>query len=763
MPAAFAVLTLILFGDTLLVPDRVPAEMGSDLRAQYLPWREFAFSQIRQGHFPLWNPFAFCGTPFFADPQSALLYPPNWLFLFLSPARAASWIIAGHFFLAAYFMGAWRRARGASLTATILCGVLYACSGPIITNLRPGHLMLLCAAAWGPLLFWCADEIISASNATAIWKWVWIGAGVEALLQFNGYPQFCYYSGLAIGLYTLIHLPGCATRLRAMTGIVLIFAGGCAIAAVQILATAQFAAESVRAGGLPYATAADFSLAPENLLTLFVPGLFGDAVNFEYWGRWVWWEGCLFIGPAALVLAVFGAIKNQRNRHLAWLALALIVLALGASTPLFGVLYHLLPGFDHFRGTNRFGLLAVMCLAVLAGAGWDRLQGRVGRGMVIALGIIGAIIAAAAIRAALSETAGPGLFTRVVQSISATGQSQNISGNYQPTLPAQAAHFAARELATSAAIVLIAAGLFACLSSSLPSRRVKAARILAALAISQVIWFAWEQRTTSNRDQRVPHQWTEMLETVLLGNRAAVTASWLGDAGETHGFLNTAGYNPLLLKRTAEVLAAAQKQVLADVGQFDPAAADPRLLGMLRAAAVIPNWPLGAPFVIHNPLPRFLLLNQNVQVHDAAASLGEVERETFDPAHEVVLESAPVPAPASQLPLNGSVRLLSETTDSLELEADLTAPQILLITDAFSAGWQVTPVGAGTQQSYQVLPADHCLRAIPLAAGHHHFRLQYWPEGVVVGAWISVLSTLVWLACAICLVQKSVHRRPAPP
>ena len=39
-----------------------------------------------------------------------------------------------------------------------------------------------------------------------------------------------------------------------------------------------------------------FSLPPENLLTLLLPGLFGNGVSCAYWGRFNLWETCAFVG-----------------------------------------------------------------------------------------------------------------------------------------------------------------------------------------------------------------------------------------------------------------------------------------------------------------------------------------------------------------------------------------------------------------------------------------------------------------------------------
>jgi len=49
------------------------------------------------------------------------------------------------------------------------------------------------------------------------------------------------------------------------------------------------------------------------------------------------------------------------------------VLALGAHTPLFPMLYHGVPGFDKFRGSSKFILLASMFLSLLAGIGFAQL------------------------------------------------------------------------------------------------------------------------------------------------------------------------------------------------------------------------------------------------------------------------------------------------------------------------------------------------------------------------------------------------------
>ena len=83
-------LVLTMFFDVLLVPGaRVLGSETADMARQFLPWREFGFAELAKGNLALWNPHNYAGAPFFGGMQSALLYPPNALFLVLPAPLAA--------------------------------------------------------------------------------------------------------------------------------------------------------------------------------------------------------------------------------------------------------------------------------------------------------------------------------------------------------------------------------------------------------------------------------------------------------------------------------------------------------------------------------------------------------------------------------------------------------------------------------------------------------------------------------------------------
>src|SRR5262245_24225658 len=72
-----------------LAPGLRPAnDLLSDPVHLFQPWLMYAVSEVWHWRFPLWNPHVFAGSPFFANPQSALLFPLNWVALIVPTAWA---------------------------------------------------------------------------------------------------------------------------------------------------------------------------------------------------------------------------------------------------------------------------------------------------------------------------------------------------------------------------------------------------------------------------------------------------------------------------------------------------------------------------------------------------------------------------------------------------------------------------------------------------------------------------------------------------
>ncbi|HLA44685.1 MAG TPA: hypothetical protein VJZ27_14670, partial [Aggregatilineales bacterium] len=76
---------------------------------QFYPWRVFAFEQLHNGSIPFWNPYSGGGAPLLANYQTAVLYPPNWLHLFLNNAYVMNLLTVLHIFWAG--LGMWMFTR----------------------------------------------------------------------------------------------------------------------------------------------------------------------------------------------------------------------------------------------------------------------------------------------------------------------------------------------------------------------------------------------------------------------------------------------------------------------------------------------------------------------------------------------------------------------------------------------------------------------------------------------------------------------------
>jgi len=66
---------------------------------QFFPWHEAAKQMALSGFPPLWNPALGMGAPLLANAQSAVLYPPNWLLLFIPHSPQCCILQTGSCFL----------------------------------------------------------------------------------------------------------------------------------------------------------------------------------------------------------------------------------------------------------------------------------------------------------------------------------------------------------------------------------------------------------------------------------------------------------------------------------------------------------------------------------------------------------------------------------------------------------------------------------------------------------------------------------------
>jgi hypothetical protein len=766
-----ALLTLAVFADIVFFGQgRVLSALGYDLSSEFVYWRDFGFRELKAGNLALWNPHCYSGTPFFGGFQSALLYPLNVLFLVLPLGPAINWSIALHVWLAGMFTFLWTRHRGLHSLACLLAAIMFMFGGPYFLHIYAGHLPNLGTMIWTPVLFLALDTILNQPSLGA----TLLGMFAVAMAILAGHIQYVFYMSVGAVVYCALHLaskcrslvfpnlnapvPGSGPAKSALPGLLktvcclsLIWLGAVALTAVQLLTGIQESHENVRAPGAPFEFASMFSFPPENFLTFVAPWFFGNLKASPYWGRCYLFEMSCFVSLTGLVLAIAGAVWGDRKARRFSLVLVLVTLclALGAHTPLFSLLYKFVPGFDKFRGSSKFIFLSALFLSMLAAIGLDRLLkgNKVPRGLIWG-SLAGAVILGGVWFCFSSDSSIPDVgswWPRVIMGVRQTGEIFRQAG--MPADLFESVPFAREAGAQAARSVGLAAAVLFALAGLLFLSRYSRCWLLAAglVGVVEMIVFARSSLVTFDLAQTRSAYVQELLKDAPGDYR--ILHSLNPNSAMSLGAYDIMGDDPGMLRRYAEFLAFSQGDDPDEVQQNVPIRHVPPAFAMLRCRFVLQNTKEGIAWqeVGTPPLQQLQLVGGCQVLTNKNDILRAVTSPRFNARQEVVLETRPDlwPEPSGT---NGTVKLLGSTTDELVIEADLPAPAILLVTEAFSAGWQARSLLNGDRRNYPVLPANYCLRAIPLAAGHHELRLEYLPAGFVIGKWVSLASVFLFLA-----------------
>lgn len=346
---------------------------GEDDILYYFPARAFFHEAIRSGDWPSINPWTGLGRPYVADPQSAVFYPPTWLFALLTPGFAYVLSLWLHFSLALW--GAYRLLRGMRLNrlAAGFGGAAFAFCGFMLAHRV--HFSMQHAAAWTPWVLWRLSRFAALGGGRRLAP-VALCAAMQVLA---GHVQIAALTCLA-SLPFLIARSGLTWKLlRRWLAAWLAAAGICAIQALPTLAYLPHTTRLERG----YGDFVENSWHPASLVSWLLPMFFGQRTpNFfsqPYWGPSYQSEQLAYIGFAPLVLALLTLRRNWRadgdRRGLTVLLLFAILLALGEYGPICPLLYWL-PGSSLFRVPARAMLIVDLAIAGLAAAALHDLTSR---------------------------------------------------------------------------------------------------------------------------------------------------------------------------------------------------------------------------------------------------------------------------------------------------------------------------------------------------------------------------------------------------
>lgn len=395
--AVLIALPLLVYGIPPLTGH--PVVPGDDL-TQNFPLRVLAGREIASGHLPLFDPFAWSGSPLLAGWNAGAAYPLTWLFAVL-PAMAAwtaglviTWATAG------VGLFAYLRALRLRALPSFLGALSFALAGAMSAQIT--HFGLVAGMSWVPLAllavlrvtdFYDETDLRSSPAPGFRWparrefRWAAVLAAVAGLIILAGEPRAVVDGFVIIGVYGVwrsarlgLLRPGRFRAALPPTALLTVgFAVGVALGAVQLLPGLDAVSSSQRGTGTLALFSAG-SLPPRWLFLTLVPDLLGGSGSLSqpaFFGTYNVTEVTSYVGilPAVaacalLARAVAGRLRGGSSRgvpeYLVWHLTGLfgVLLALGGNTPLGQVLYRL-PLFGSQRLQSRNILLLDLALAIL--------------------------------------------------------------------------------------------------------------------------------------------------------------------------------------------------------------------------------------------------------------------------------------------------------------------------------------------------------------------------------------------------------------
>ena len=325
----------------------------SDQILQFAPWTDLAWTQVHQGHVPLWNPYNVLGVPLAFNWQSGVFSLPA-LVGYILPVRYAytalvlvKLVVAG--------TGAYALCRVVGITAlgAAFGGTAFELSGPLLDHIGWANTGVMCWAGW---IFAAALALMKGGHRL---RWTILLALGVAWAIYAGHPESLFVLGLMFIVFVAVYLwTGARTARHPVARPVrdVVIAGGCGAglgAALLLPGVQLLEASSHRySAGTP-------AFALSNLPNVVAAGLQGTNL-----------KSSAYVGVAAVVLAVVATRISWRRPEIAALAaVAVVGVLLSFVSPVDDVL-GILPG-GHTLTWTRAVMVLALALAVLAAYGID--------------------------------------------------------------------------------------------------------------------------------------------------------------------------------------------------------------------------------------------------------------------------------------------------------------------------------------------------------------------------------------------------------
>ena len=721
----------------VFVSNRLPGGELSDTVHQGYPFLSYTASSLAEGRIPHWNPYIYCGIPFFSSFSAPVFYPVRGLLLLAAgPEASVRFIWPVQAFIAALsawlFLGSLGVSRGGRMVGTIA----FAAGAWANTLFYAGHTSKMVSWSFLPLLLYACERWWGTRRA---W-FLFVGGFCLGMQALSSHPQMLLYSVLAATVWLawrFLERPGVRNALVAAAGVAAMTLLGMGLGAVQMLPGYNFSRTSTRGEDLSLSQSASYSMPPEETLAMAFPHLFGYRHGFPdseagggpvYWGRLGLRLSSEFTGVSVLLLAAVALLSRRTHRGMALGAVALLGLLVswGGYTPFYGILYDIVPVFRKLRAPHMAAFLTTSGISLLAGPGFDSVVSGVRAGRcwkpIAAWGALCLVLFA---------------FCRPILSSAQAGWWRRAGAS-----PSAFPELVDRRVDLASGDFLRAAAVSACMAVIVFA--VSRKRIGPGSACLMVSAVAALELVPLDRDFQVylPQTRMEDLHPEPEGLREAVGGGRIFPGGNQFvpfGIRSVTGYHAARTQAVDAMLAGISSggftdvrstafTVLVDGGMvatYDDLAR--RIASDSTAPALPPELTV--------PMPRAFMPGAWVQEGDPSA---------FGLPPEVVSTVSGDPGIPQPVGGRGSAEIARDAPELVEITVESGEPGLLVLADTWHPRWAVRVDGAETP----LLRANGWMRAVAVPAGRHTVCFSYDTSDFSTGLLLSAVSAFLTTVAA---------------
>lgn len=337
------------------------------VRQQFV-WRKIGIENIKTGNLPVWNPYSFSGSPLIANFQSAIFYPLNIFFLFMSFTKAWGITVMLQSVMTALFMYLYLRNLKISANGAFIGAISYTFSGFSIAWLEwntIGQVVL-----WFPLILYITDKIIYSEKKN-----------LTLFFLLSAFWSFAFFAGhlqifLYLFVFSLIYFIFKTFSVNNKKGLFLKLIFSLIlftfITFIQWYPTWKFINLSARDTDLNnQISQPGWFLPGQNLIQFIAPDFFGNPATNNYWGIWNYGEFIGYIGIFPLLMSMYAIFFIRSKNIYFYCGILFLSIVLMLPNPLNKFLYKLPVPFVFSSQPTRLMSITVLCLCVLSAQGYD--------------------------------------------------------------------------------------------------------------------------------------------------------------------------------------------------------------------------------------------------------------------------------------------------------------------------------------------------------------------------------------------------------